>query len=57
VPGPNVQNDTWDAWNWTYNGAQTGPVMSYDGTSWFASGNVSGAFDIVGCGKLCKVYP
>jgi hypothetical protein len=56
-PGPNALNDTWDAWNWTYNGAQTGPVLTSDGTNWFVPGAVSGAFDIVACGKLCKVYP
>ena len=58
IPGPNVLNDTWDAWNWTYNGASTGPNMSYSAGFWADNtGQPSGAFDIVGCGKLCKVYP
>jgi hypothetical protein len=59
VPGPNFQNDTWDAWNWTYNNASTGPNMSYEGgVGWIDNtGDPSGAFDIVGCGKVCKVYP
>lgn len=58
VAGPNFLNDTWDAWNWTYNDTSTGPVMSWDGVSWIDNtGDPSGAFDILGCGKLCKVAP
>lgn len=59
IPGPNVQNDTWDAWNQTYNGVSTGANMSFEGgVGWIDNtGGSSGAFDIVGCGKLCKVYP
>jgi hypothetical protein len=57
IPGPNFQNDTWDAWNWTYNGASTGGTMSFEGgVGWIdLTGDPSGAFDIVGCGKICKV--
>ncbi len=58
IAGPNVLNNIWDAWGETYNGASTGPVMSWDGISWIDNtGSPSGAFDILGCGKLCKVYP
>jgi hypothetical protein len=56
--GPNGLDDTWDAWNWTYDGASTGPAMSWDGNSWIDNtGQPSGAFALYGCGKLCKVYP
>jgi hypothetical protein len=58
IAGPNVQNDTFDTWNFTYNDANTGPIMQWDGTTWIdRAPNPSGAFDILGCGKLCKVYP
>ncbi len=58
IAGPNVLNDTWDAWNFTYNGASTGPVMSWNGATWIDNtGSPSSAFDVLGCGKLCKVYP
>jgi hypothetical protein len=57
IAGPNSLNDTVDGWNFTWNGAQTGPVMSnYDGAGWIQVGYESGAFDVLGvpCGKLCR---
>ncbi len=54
IAGPNGSNDTWDAWNWNTTGATGGDY--YNGT-WYQYGNSTGAFDVVGCAKLCKVYP
>jgi hypothetical protein len=58
VAGPNGANNTWDAWQLTYNGASTGAVKSWNGSTWLDfTGDPSGAFDVIGCGKLCKVFP
>jgi hypothetical protein len=54
IAGPNGSNDTWDAWNWNTTGATGGDI--YNGT-WFMYGNPTGAFDVIGCGKICKVAP
>ena len=54
IAGPNGSNDTWDAWNFNTTGAVGGAI--YNGT-WFHYGNPTGAFDVIGCGKICKVSP
>jgi hypothetical protein len=54
IAGPNGADDTWDAWNWNTTGATGGDY--YNGT-WYQYGNPTGAFDVIGCGKLCKVSP
>lgn len=55
IAGPNGANDTWDAWNWNTTGA-TGGDFYLNGT-WYQYGNPTGAFDVIGCGKVCKVAP
>lgn len=46
-------SDTEDAWNWNTTGATGGDF--YDGTTWYMYGNPTGAFDVIGCGKVCRV--
>jgi len=45
-------SDTWDAWNDNTTGATGGDF--YDGT-WYQYGDATGAFDVIGCGKICRV--
>ena len=53
--GPNVANNTWDAWNLNSVG-QDGPVAADTGSGFVSLGtDDEGAFDVIGCGKLCKV--
>ena len=53
--GPNIANDTWDAWNLDTVG-QTGPVADDTGAGFVSLGaQTEGAFDVIACGKLCKV--
>lgn len=54
IAGPNGSDDTEDAWNFNTTGATGGDI--YNGT-WFMYGNPTGAFDVIGCGKICKVSP
>jgi hypothetical protein len=53
--GPNVSNNTWDAWNFNTTGATSGTIDYYSGTWHTQVGQPSGAFDVIGCGKICKV--
>ena len=52
--GPNVANDTWDAWNWNSVG-DSGTFAFDTGSGWALAGATRGAFDVIGCSKLCKV--
>jgi hypothetical protein len=53
--GPNVANNTWDAWNLNSIGQQ-GPTALDTGSGFVLNANhTEGAFDVIGCGKLCKV--
>jgi hypothetical protein len=53
--GPNGTNNTWDAWNFNTTGVTS--TTASDGGSGFVVqvGDPSGAFDVIGCAKLCKV--
>lgn len=55
IAGPNGANDTDDRWNWNTTGATGGDF--YAPPNWYMYGNPTGAFDVIGCGKICKVSP
>ncbi len=48
-------SNTDDAFNWNYNGTSGTYAYSTNGTSWTLTGGPPGAFDVIGCSKLCKV--
>jgi hypothetical protein len=53
--GPNVANNTWDAWNWNTTG-DTGLDAYNHGAGWVLQpAQTLGAFDVIGCAKLCRV--
>src|SRR5262245_47176061 len=49
--------DTNDAFMWNYWGTNGAYAFSTDGTTWSLTFGAIGAFDVLGCPKLCKVYP
>jgi len=53
--GPNVANNTWDTWNWNTTG-DTGLDAYNTGAGWVLQPDMTlGAFDVIGCPKICKV--
>lgn len=55
IAGPNPADNTFDVWNWNTTGPTGGDF--YDGTIWYQYGDPTGAFDVIGCGKICKAAP
>jgi hypothetical protein len=53
--GPNGANDTLDGWNFNSVGDNGGGAQDSGSGYVFFPGNPRGAFDVLGCGKLCKV--
>jgi hypothetical protein len=58
MAGPSLLGDTWDGWDQNSIG-QLGPVAgnNFASNGWFLIGSAEseGAFDVIGCPKLCKV--
>jgi hypothetical protein len=51
--GPNLANDTADGLN--ENSVGDVGTFAYDqGSGWATTGGTRGAFDVIGCGELCK---
>jgi len=53
-PGPNNQDDTADVWNWNSQ-LSTGTYAYNNGSGWTTAQSPVSAFDVLGCGKLCRV--